>query len=57
MQYTVSYTVEKWRRVVIEADNEEQAREKFWAGDFDHEEVEEFGAEIQDGVDVEEATA
>jgi hypothetical protein len=57
MQYTVSYTVEKWRRVVVEADSEEQAREKFWAGDFDHEEVEEFGAEIQEGVDVEEATA
>jgi hypothetical protein len=57
MQYTVSYTVEKWRRVVIEAESEEQAREKFWAGEFDFDEVEEFGTEVQDGVDVEEATA
>lgn len=53
MQYKVSYTVELWNRVVIEADNEEQAREKFWAGDFDFDEVEEFGREIQDGVDIE----
>jgi hypothetical protein len=56
MQYKVSFTVERWGRVVIDADSEEQAREKFWAQEFDYEKVEQFGMEVQDSVDVEELT-
>jgi hypothetical protein len=57
MQYKVSFTVERWGRVVIDADSEEQVREKFWAQDFDYAKVEQFGMEVQDSVDVEEVTA
>ena len=57
MQYKVSFTVERWGRVVIDADSEEQVREKFWAQEFDYEKVEQFGMEVQDSVDIEELTA
>jgi hypothetical protein len=51
-EYVVSYTVETWYRVVIKADSMEQAREKFWEFDFDQDSAKQFGAEIQDGIDV-----
>lgn len=54
--YEISYTVEKWRKVTLEAASYEEAQEKFWAGDFDFDEVEEYGSEIQDSVEINEVT-
>ena len=33
--YAISYTLENWYRVEIEASSEEEALEKFHEGDFD----------------------
>jgi hypothetical protein len=51
-QYEIKWTLEKWFKVTITAESEEQAREMFWAGE--HGEPTQYGAEIQEGVDVEE---
>ena len=51
-QYEIKWTLEKWLKVTITAESEEQAREMFWAGE--HGEPTQYGAEIQEGVDVEE---
>lgn len=51
-KFQIEWTREEWYRVTIEADNEEQAREKFWEGEYENEKK--FGAEIQDGVEVKE---
>lgn len=50
--YVVSWTEETWYRVNIQANSEQEAREKFWNGDFDMDESKETGAEIQDGIDI-----
>jgi ribulose bisphosphate carboxylase small subunit len=52
-KYQVEYTLEKWYRVTIEAESPEDARTKFWAGDYESEE-QEFGSEIQDSVEITE---
>jgi len=53
-QFLVSYTEENWYRVVIEAKDEQEAKDKFWEFDFDVESAKLTGLEIQDGIDVEE---
>ena len=53
--YVVSWTEETWYRVNIQADSEEQAREKFWEFDFDQEESKQFGEEVQDSIEIWEA--
>ena len=52
MEYTISWTEENWYRVRIEAKSIEEARELFWAGEFDSAGVKNTGTEIQDGVDI-----
>ena len=52
--YSVSWTQEIWYRATIEANSVEEAREKFWSGEFDTSGTKETGAEIQDGIDIEE---
>lgn len=50
--YVVSWSEETWLRVCITADTKEEAKEKFWAGQFDMEEAKNIGGEIQDSVEV-----
>ena len=50
--YVVSWTEETWYRVNIQANSEQEAREKFWNHDFDMDESKDTGTEIQDSVDV-----
>lgn len=52
MEYTVAWTEENWYKVRIEAESIEQAKELFWAGEFDPSGVKNTGTEIQDGVDI-----
>lgn len=51
--YVIRYTEETWYRLEIEAENEEQARDKFFFGEWE-EEPTIFGGELQDGIEVEE---
>lgn len=53
MKYEIKYTEETWYRLEIEADSEEQARDKFFSGEWE-EEPTIFGGELQDGISVEE---
>lgn len=52
--YSVSWTQEIWYKVNIKANSAEEAKEKFWSGEFDTSDTKETGAEIQDGIDIEE---
>lgn len=54
MEYEVRWTREQWFKVEIQADSPEEAQEKFWNGDYQNEQ--EYGAEIQEGLDVFEIT-
>lgn len=51
-RFRVEWTREQWFYVEIEAESPEQAKEKFWDGDYENEQM--FGSEIQEGVDVKE---
>ena len=51
-KYQVEWTREQWFRVSIEAANEDEAIEKFWEGEYENEQ--QYGSEIQEGVDVKE---
>lgn len=51
--YTIKYTMENWYEVKVTAEDEEQAREIFFAGNFDDDPLL-FGQELQDGIDIEE---
>jgi hypothetical protein len=53
-EFVVSYTEENWYRVIIEAETEQEARDKFWEFDFDQESAKLTGEEIQEGIYVEE---
>jgi len=53
-RFKIDWTEELWQQVYIEADSEEQARELFWQGEFDNQQIELYGTEIQDSVLVEE---
>lgn len=54
--YTIKYTMENWYEVKVTAENERQAREIFFAGNFDNN-PRLFGGELQGGIDVEEEEA
>ena len=52
--FKVEWTREVWYRSEVEADTLEEAREKFWAGDYDDDLDTITGSEIQDSVEYEE---
>ena len=52
MEYTVAWKEENWYKVRIEAKSIEEAKELFWAGEFDSAGVKHTGTEIQDDVDI-----
>ena len=52
--YLVSWTQEIWNRENIEANSVQEAKEKFWSGEYDTSDTKETGAEIQDGIDIDE---
>ncbi len=53
-KYLVKYQEENWYDVVIEAESEQEARDKFWEFDFDQNSARLVGEEIQENVEVEE---
>ena len=53
--FTVEWTVERYFRVDVQAENEEQAEVKFFAGEYDHEEIEVVGQEASEVVEITEA--
>jgi hypothetical protein len=52
--YLISFTEEEWYNITIEADSLQEAKEKFWAHDFDLEDIVHTGTEIQESIDIEE---
>ncbi len=48
--YEIKWTDEMWYRVVIEAENQDDALDKFAIGEYENEEM--FGTEIQDSLDI-----
>ena len=48
--YEIKWTDELWYRVTIEAENADDALDKFSVGDYENEEM--FGAEMQDSVEI-----
>ena len=52
-KYLISFTEEDWYQIVIEADSERQAKDKFWTQDFDPEDIVHTGTEIQESIDIE----
>ena len=52
--FEIAYTDESWKRAVVEANNEEEARDKFWSGDFDTTKIRVVGGEIQESIDIDE---
>jgi hypothetical protein len=53
-KYLISFTEEDWYNITIEADSLEEAKDKFWSQDYDHEDIRHTGTEIQEDIDVEE---
>jgi hypothetical protein len=51
-EFEISWTQEIWYRTTIKANNENEARELFWSGEFDGQK--ETGAKVQDGIDIKE---
>lgn len=52
--YQVEWTREVWYRSQVEAETLEEARERFWAGDYDDDSDTIFGSEIQDSLEFRE---
>ncbi len=48
--YEIKWTDELWYRVGIEAENQDDALDKFAIGEYENEEM--FGTEIQDSLDI-----
>lgn len=53
-KYLISFTEEDWYHVIIEAESRLEAKDKFWAQDYDLETIVHVGTEIQEDIDVEE---
>lgn len=53
-KYQIEFTDEIWQRIIIEANSEDEAREIFASGEFDWTDVQTFGGEIQDSVEITE---
>ena len=53
-KFKIEWTEEVWYRMEVEADSEEQARELFWAGEYNLDEGTQTGGECQDSVEIEE---
>lgn len=53
-KFEISWTEEVWKKVTIEAGNEDVAKAIFWSTDFDPEDITITGVEIQEGIDIEE---
>jgi hypothetical protein len=52
-KFQIDWTEEVWYRAVVDADSLEQAREKFWAGEY-NDDAHSYGMEVQDSVEIEE---
>lgn len=50
--YLISFTEEEWYNVTIEADSLQDAADKFWSGNYDHEDIIHTGTEIQESIDI-----
>lgn len=51
-KFKIEWTEEVWNQITVEADSEDDAREKFWSGELDFEVVNITGGEIQDSVEI-----
>ena len=51
-KFQIDWTEEVWRRIVVEAESQEEALTRLIEGEFDY--VEPYGGETQDSVDITE---
>lgn len=51
-RFYVSWTEELWHTSIIEADNEEEAYNKYWEGDFDFIDDKITGGDVQDSIEI-----
>lgn len=56
-KYLISFTEEDWCNITIEANSLEEAKDKFWSGEFDVEDIRHTGGEIQESIDIEDCEA
>lgn len=56
-KYLISFTEEDWYNITIEANSFEEAQDKFWATDYNFEDVIHTGTEVQESIDMEEVNA
>ena len=54
--YTISWTEELWYRMDVEAESEQDALDKFHAGDYDFDEAKNTDVHLQDSIDIWEAS-
>lgn len=52
MKYEIKFTEEMWNRLIIEAESEKQARDKFFSGEWDDEEASNIGGEIHPDIEL-----
>jgi len=54
-KYEIEWTQELWFRITVEAKDKQEAIDKWSSGDYDgYENLEHYGMDIQDGVDITE---
>ncbi len=53
-KFKIEWTEEVWYRMEVEADSYDDAREKFWAGEYNLDNGTQTGGECQDSVEIEE---
>lgn len=56
-KFIIEFTEEAWNRLEVEAENEQDAREKFWGGEYEYASAKIFGGEIQQDISIEEVSA
>lgn len=53
-KFKIEWTEEVWYRMEVEADSYDDAREKFWSGEYNLDNGTQTGGECQDSVEIDE---
>ena len=53
-KYKITWTVEDWYEMEIEADSEEEALDKFYINGYNSDSIYKYDSQLQDSVEVEE---
>ena len=53
-KYRLEWTEEFWYALEVEAESKQEVLDKFWKQEYDFDDAESLGAELQDSITVEE---